>query len=189
VDDILHKGYRIKKLDPLLKRENINVQKIIVGILSGKGKELMEVQCREVESAYFIPKLKAWFTESSFYPFIGGDAVWRGTFTQKNLLPSINLVLPFTSPTFLADASNEAIYNMSEVALENALNIMTAIENEYQSMHERSLTLNSLGQVLTIPRCPDPGKYMNYDFNLAPSVYIRNNLEHLRRLKDTIINR
>ncbi|MDF2522025.1 MAG: cytidyltransferase, partial [Clostridia bacterium] len=36
VDDILHKGYRIKKLDPLLKQEQINVQKIVVGILSGK---------------------------------------------------------------------------------------------------------------------------------------------------------
>lgn len=186
IDDILHKGYRIKKLDPLLKKEDINVQKIIVGILSGKGKELMEVQGREVESAYFIPKLKAWFNESSFYPFIGGDAVWRGAFTQKNLLPSINLVLPFTSPTFLIGASNDAIYNMSEVALENALEIMTAIENEYQLMHERNLTLNSLGQVLTIPRCPDLGKFMNYDFNMAPSAYIRNNLEHLRRLKITV---
>lgn len=187
IDDILHKGYRIKKLDPLLKKENIEVQKIIIGILSGKGKELMEIQNREVESAYFIPKLKAWYTESNFYPYIGGDAMWRGDFSQKNLLPSINLILPFTAPTFLVGASKEAIFNLSEVALENTLNIMTAIENEYQLMHERSLTLNSLGQVLTIPRCPDHGKSMSYDFNAAPSVYIKNDLEHLRRLKNILL--
>jgi nicotinic acid mononucleotide adenylyltransferase/HD superfamily phosphodiesterase len=187
VDDILHKGYRIKKLDPLLKEESIEVQKIVVGILSGKGKELMEMQNRDVESAYFIPKLKAWFTESNFYPYIGGDALWRGNISQRNLLPSINLILPFTAPTFLIGASKEAQYNMSEVALENTLNIMTAIENEYQLMHERSLTLNSIGQVLTIPRCPDHGKSMSYDYNAAPSVYIKNDLELLRRLRNILI--
>lgn len=187
VDDILHKGYRIKKLDPLLKKEHLEVQKIVVGILSGKGKELMDIQEREVESAYFFPKLKAYYTENNFYPYIGGDAMWRGYFAQKNLLPSINLILPFTAPTFLVGASKEAIYNMSEVALENTLSIMTAIENEYQLMHERSLTLNSLGQVLTTPRYPDHGKSMSYDYNAAPSVYIRNDLELLRRLKNFLL--
>lgn len=186
VDDLLHKGYRIKKLDPLLKREDLQVQKIVVGILSGKGKELMDMQNREVESAYFIPKLKAWFTESNFYPYIGGDALWRDFFSQKNLLPSINLILPFTAPNFLSGASKETIYNMSEVALENTLDIMTAIENEYQLMHERGLTLNSLGQVLTIPRVPDHGKNISYDYNAAPSVFIKNDLELLRRLKNII---
>jgi nicotinic acid mononucleotide adenylyltransferase/HD superfamily phosphodiesterase len=186
IDDILHKGYRIKKLDPLFKKEHIEVQKILVGILSGQGKELMDIQNREVDSAYFIPKLKAWFTESNFYPYIGGDALWRGYFPQKNLLPSINLILPFTSPTFLMGATKESVYNISEVALENTLSIMNAIEREYQMMHERSLTLNSLGQVLTIPRCPDHGKAMAYDFNAAPSVFIKNNLELLRRLKNIL---
>ncbi|OGO78683.1 MAG: hypothetical protein A2Y23_00870 [Clostridiales bacterium GWB2_37_7] len=186
VDDILHKGYRIKKLDPLLKKESIEVQKTVVGILSAKGKELMDIQNRDVESAYFIPKLKAWFTESSFYPYIGGDALWRGYFPQRNLLPSINLILPFTAPTFLTGASKEAIYNMSEVALENTLDIMTAIENEYQLMYERSLILKSIGQVLTIPRCPDHGKFMNYDYNAVPSVYIKNDLELLRRLRNIL---
>lgn len=187
VDDILHKGYRIKKLDPLLKKERLEVQKIVVGILSGKGKELMDIQEREVESAYFIPKLKAYYTENNFYPYIGGDALWRGSLSTKNLLPSINLILPFTAPTFLIGASKEAIYNMSEVALENTLDIMTAIENEYQLMHERSLTLNSLGQVLTTPRYPDHGKSMSYDYNAAPSVYIKNDLELLRRLKNFLL--
>jgi hypothetical protein len=53
-------------------------------------------------------------------------------------------------------------------------------------MSERSLTLNSIDQVLTIPRCPDHGKAMDYDYNVAPSVYIKNDLELLRRLKNII---
>lgn len=63
MDDILNKGYRINALDPILKRQNVKVSKVIVGILTGKGKELMEIQGRDVDSAYFIPKLNVWFNE------------------------------------------------------------------------------------------------------------------------------
>ncbi len=37
-------------------------------------KERMEEQGIEVESAYYIPKLKVWFNESYVYPFMGGDS-------------------------------------------------------------------------------------------------------------------
>lgn len=41
VDDLLHKGYRLRELDPLFKEVGLNVKKIIVGIMSGRGKDLM----------------------------------------------------------------------------------------------------------------------------------------------------
>jgi hypothetical protein len=187
VDDLLHNGYRIKALDPLLKKENLKVQKIIVGILSGKGKELMDIQDREVESAYFIPKLKLWFNESSQYPFIGGDTLWRGVYSQRYIIPSINLILPYTSPTFIKKSTKKSIYNLSRVCIENAIDILTTLENEYQLVHERSLSLASLGDVFIVPRCPDHGKDMNYDFNLSPSHYLQNDLELLKRM-EYIIN-
>jgi hypothetical protein len=187
VDDLLHNGYRAKALDPLLKRENIKVQKTIVGILSGKGKELMDIQNREVDSAYFIPKLKIWFNESAQYPFIGGDTLWRGVYPQRYIIPSINLILPYTSPTFIKNASKNSIYNLSRVCIENAIDILTTLEKEYQSMHERSLSLASLGDVFIAPRCPDHGKDMNYDFNLSPSHYLQNDIELLKRM-EFIIN-
>ena len=72
VDDLLHKGYRIRELDPLFKEENVEIDRLIVGMLSGRGKDLMEIQGRKVESAYFIPSMRIWFVETSMYPFIGG---------------------------------------------------------------------------------------------------------------------
>jgi adenine/guanine phosphoribosyltransferase-like PRPP-binding protein len=39
VDDLLHKGYRIKAIDPLLNNAKIEVEKIFVGVLSGGAKE------------------------------------------------------------------------------------------------------------------------------------------------------
>ncbi|TDT61162.1 cytidyltransferase [Fonticella tunisiensis] len=183
VDDILHKGYRIRALDPLLNKEGINVQKIIVGILSGMGKELMDIQNRSVDSAYYIPKLKVWFNESLLYPFMGGDTVWQGDYPRRNLIPSINLILPYASPTFIKGTSTSSIFNLSKVCIENALDIMAALESEYQFIQERSLTLGLLGQVFMSPRCPDHGYNMNYDLNLNASHYLKNDLELLSRIE------
>ncbi|QCX32548.1 cytidyltransferase [Caloramator sp. E03] len=188
VDDLLNKGYRMKVLDPILNKEKIKVQKIIVGILSGRGKELMDIQNREVDSAYFLPKLRHWFNESALYPFIGGDTLWRGVYPIRNLVPSINLILPYTSPSFIREASKNSIYNLSSVCIENALDILKAIEKEYQSVNERTLTLLSLGEVFVSPRCPDHGINMQYNLSLSPSNYLLNDFELLKRIEN-IINR
>jgi hypothetical protein len=183
----LNKGYRIKALAPLLKEHEIEVKKIIVGILSGRGKELMEIQNRQVDSAYFIPKLRLWFNEQLFYPFIGGDSLWRGKNPQQNLLSSINLILPYTSPHFIKGVSSKAIYHLSETAIENAMEILKVLEMEYQKINERKLTLSFMGEVFMYPRCPDQGENMLYDLNVNPSSYLRNDLELLKRMEHSII--
>ncbi|WP_034849434.1 nicotinate-nicotinamide nucleotide adenylyltransferase [Clostridium hydrogeniformans] len=186
VDNILHKGYRLKALDPIFKKEDIKVQKIITGILSGGGKDLMDYHGRLVDSVYFIPRLKMWFNENSLYPFIGGDSLWRGKFPERNLLPSINLILPYTSPVFIRGASVESIYDFSETCIKNSIKILEVLEEEYHSINERNLTLHSLGEVFTIPRSVDHGKHMKYDLNLSPITYLRNDLESLERLKEIL---
>lgn len=186
VDDILSKGYRIKAIDPLLKNENVNVQKIIVGIMSARGKEIMDIQNRQVDCAYFVPNLRLWFNENQLYPFVGGNAVWRGAKPQRNLIPSINLILPYMSPQYMRDASKNAIYHLSKVCIENALDLFTIIEREYENIYERNLTLSSLGRVFIAPRCPEAGNNMYYDLNIAPSTYIKNDLETLIKLERSL---
>lgn len=183
VDDILHKGYRIKALDPILKSEKINVKKIIVGILSGQGKEIMDIQNRDVDSTYFIPKLRAWFYEDALYPFIGGDTLFRGKYPERNLIPSVNLILPYAVPTFLRGASTKDIYNLSKTCIENASRILEAVEAEYEYINERSLTLLNLADAFVYPRYPEHGKFMYYDLTLSPSVYLKNDLEQLEKLE------
>ncbi|SHH01002.1 nicotinate-nicotinamide nucleotide adenylyltransferase [Tepidibacter thalassicus] len=187
VDDILNKGYRIKALDPILKEENINVKKIIVGILSGRGKELMDIQNRDVDSVYFIPNLRLWFNENAMYPFIGGDTLWRGICPNRNLIPSINLIFPYTSLSFVKDSSKQSLYNLSKVCIENSINILETLEHEYEKINQRKLTLNHIGEVFKSPRYVDRGKNMSYDLNLNPSHYLKNDLELLNRMKDIII--
>ena len=186
VDDLLHKGYRIKELNPLFEQEHVKIDHIIVGLLSGRGKDLMEIQNRKVESVYFIPSIKAWLVESTIYPFIGGDSIKSQTESKGTLLNSINLILPYVMPGFMHGASNDAIYDLSMTCLENSRDILKVLEEEYQAVFERNLTLNRLSEVILSPCCPDRGDHLSYDYHLAPSVYVENDIVRLIRLKELI---
>lgn len=189
VDNILHKGYRMRALDKLLTSTGIKVNKILCGILSGRGKDLMDMQSREVASVYFIPRLKIWFNENALYPFLGGDAIWRGSFPTRNLIPSINTILPYTYPEFIKGASHERIYRLSKCCLENSIEILRALEGEYHRLYGRSLTLASLGEVITVPRSPDIGKGIEYDLTSTPSTLVEKDLELLIRLENILEER
>jgi len=186
VDDLLNKGYRIKVLDPILKEKNVTVKQILVGILSGRGKELMDIQNRPIDSAYFLPNLRVWFNENTFYPFIGGETIWRGENPTINLIPSINFVLPYATPSFIRNVDESAIFELSKTAIENSKDILEVLEKEYLKLTERNLTLKHLGEVFISPRYPDRGNHINYDLNLQPSKYLNNDLEHLNRIKQFI---
>jgi hypothetical protein len=92
--------------------------------------------------------------------------------------------MPYTSPNFIRNSSSGEIYNLSKVCLQNSLEILSTLENEYHVLNERNLTLLNLGQVFTIPRCPDLGKNIMYDYNLSPTNYIKNDMEQLTRYEN-----
>lgn len=183
VDDLLHKGYRLEALDPLFKKAGLDIKQIIVGILSGRGKDLMSVQDRQVESVYFIPNLRYWFVDSMLYPFLGGDSVAREELSTAYLLPSVNQIFPYTSPQFISGASKEALFGLSLTCLNNAKAILQILERRHQDLFGYNLTLNRLGQAMQTARVPDKGACMHYDRNLAPSVYVDNDIEMLLRLE------
>lgn len=184
VDDILHKGYRIRRLDPILNENRVNVQKLLVGILSGNGRDLMKQQGRAVDSIYFVPNLKAWFVESTMYPFIGGDGVERHTGTIDDDLTSINMIMPYTAPAFLVNCcEKEAIYNFSMICLENARDIMKVLEEEYQRIFQKKLTLQRLSEAVSRPKLTDVGQCLDFDRAIAASAYIEDDIERLQRMR------
>lgn len=182
IDDLLHKGYRLRALSPLLRKENIKVHKIIVGLISGRGKELAMIQKRSVEGAYFIPNLRVWFNESDLCPFIGGDGLFRQEPEQGNLVRSINMILPYAYPVFLKGVDHKTIYNLSKTCIENTIILMKTLEKEYQAIYHRKLTLGNLGEVCLYPRYPDHGECMKYNLSMATSLYLENDLELLHRI-------
>lgn len=183
IDDLLHKGYRMSIIDPILKKHKVDVKEIVVGVMTGNARDSMTVRNRKAECAYFLPTLKLWLNERDCYPFVGGDSIARNGEAGDTVNAAVNLIMPYTTPEFIAGGNVDEIYRYSMVCLENARSIWSALESEYQSAFERKLTLKRIGEVITYPRIPDIGTGVELDENLAPTQFIDNAIERLVRLK------
>ncbi len=181
VDDLLHRGFRIEQLDRLMKEEGLSTQRLIVAVMSGYGRDLMQVQGRKVDCEYFIPNLHYWVTESLLYPFLGGDSIGQAR-PGETLPRSINLILPYIYPNYLVDATDQGVRALSQTALENAAQILKTLEEEHQQQFNTALTLGRLGEAVLRPRLPDKGGRMKYDLTLATSVYLEADLKQLQRI-------
>ena len=141
----------------------------------------MRVQGRRAECEYFIPNLHYWVTESLLYPFIGGDSV-AGRRQKERMLPSVNMILPYVYPSYFFDVTETSIRNLSKTALENAMQILRALEREHQRSFSAALTIRRLGEALLQPRLPDKGDCMTFDFSLPASTYLEEDLARLDRI-------
>ena len=183
VDDQLHTGRRIGVLDPLAREQQVEIKEVLVGILSGQGRDLAQQLGRDVDYVYFVPNLRAWYVESTLYPFIGGDTVEHPDMERSGLQPSVNLILPYVYPEHLRQCGADAAYTFSRTCIENTLYIIEALETAYRRVYARSLTLRRLSEAVVLPLCPDKGR-MRYSLDGAVSDYLRDDLETLRRLEN-----
>lgn len=186
VDDLVHKADRLQALAPSLREAEIPIKKVVVGVISGYGRDLMQSIHLPVESIYSMPNLRQWFVESTLYPFIGGDTVRRDEFEVAGLQPSINMILPYAAPR-LTGCSREALYEFSACCIENSRDLLQVLESEYRKQFAKNLTLSRLSEAVILPLIPDKGSCMDYDENLAASVYLENDLEMLGRMKDFML--
>ncbi len=182
VDDLLHKGFRLEKLDRILREEGLEIQSVMVGILSGRGRDLMEMKQREVQSAYYIPNLLYWFNESLLYPFIGGDSAADPP-GADGLLPTANLILPYYFPDYLAGAEEEKLYALSLCALENARDILRQLELCHQQKFGIPMTIHRLAETFVQQRAPYRGKNIRYESNMLPSAYLTDDIETFHRIR------
>ncbi len=181
VDDLMHPGFRFRVLGPILRQEGVPVQVVLVGVLSGYGKDLMNSWEQPVDSIYFLPTLRQWFVEATLYPFIGGNTVRRPKSPVPGLLPGINHILPYANPVYQDPCGQEAVFKLSRTCLEGALDVIRTLEQEYRILYGRNLTLSRLPEAVILPLCPDKGTCLRYDPNLSASVYLENDLEQLLR--------
>ena len=71
---------------------------VLVGLLSGHGRDLMDAQGRPVDCVYYLPRAAGVVCGVHPVPFIGGNTVRRPTSPSAGLLPGINHILPYASP-------------------------------------------------------------------------------------------
>jgi len=186
VDDLLHSGNRIHALDPLFREFDVPIDRVLVGLMSGRGRDLMAATGRQADCVYFIPNLRAWFVESTMYPFIGGDTVSGVPSTVPGLTPAVNLILPYAFPRFYSGCSREAVFRFSRVCVENSRNILLALESAYRKRYARNLTLSRLSEAVILPLSPDKGSSLHYDPSLAASACLESDLAMLMRMRELV---
>ena len=186
VDDMLHDGKRIRRIAPLLSESGAQVRQVLVGYLTGVGRDTMEMLGYPVDSVYYLPNLRMRFVESTLYPFIGGDTVRRTEPMAGGLQPAVNRIFPYAAPDFSEDCADGSTYRLSLCCLENARDILLALETEYRTLYARNLTLSRLGEAVILPLCPDKGSCMSYDLSRAASTYLDNDIEMLKRLQASV---
>ena len=182
VDDMLHDGKRIRCLAPLLEETHTPVDQVLVGYLTGVGRDLMEQLGYPVDGIYYLPNLRMRFVESTLYPFIGGDTVRRTERLPGGLQPSVNRILPYAAPEF-SPIDGRTAWELSLCCLENARDILLALETEFRSLYARNLTLNRLGEAVVLPLCPDKGGCITYDVSRAASACLEGDIELLKRMR------
>ena len=182
VDDMLHDGKRIRCLAPLLEETHTPVDQVLVGYLTGVGRDLMEQLGYPVDGIYYLPNLRMRFVESTLYPFIGGDTVRRTERLPGGLQPSVNRILPYAAPEF-SPMDGRTAWELSLCCLENARDILLALETEFRSLYARNLTLNRLGEAVVLPLCPDKGGCITYDASRAASACLEGDIELLKRMR------
>ena len=182
VDDMLHDGKRIRRLAPQLAETNTPVDQVLVGYLTGMGRDLMEQLGYDVDAIYYLPNLRLRFVESTLYPFIGGDTVRRSEALPGGLQPAVNRILPYAAPEYTG-MDDETAWELSLCCLENARDILLALETEFRSLYARNLTLSRLGEAVILPLCPDKGGCMTYDLSRAASTYLEGDIELLKRMR------
>lgn len=142
----------------MFRREELDIRQVLVGLMSSRGRDLMTAKGREADSVYFVPDLRAWFVESTMYPFIGGDTVGGAESSVPGLAPSVNLILPYAFPRFYKDCDRQAVFHFSQTCLENSRDILLALENAYRERYAHNLTLSRLSEAVILPLAPDQGR-------------------------------
>lgn len=184
IDDLLEKGHRMRMLTPYLKKNNVEVQEVLVGVMTGYAMDLMAQQGYRCQCAYFLPSLELWLNERDCYPFIGGDSIDNANnYSGYDRNPSVNLILPYVKPEFIRQGDADAAYLYSLTCLQNAKLIMETLQDEYQALYEKRLTLKRLGEVISVLRIPDMDIGVKFDPNMDPTRFIENDIERLVRLR------
>ena len=185
VDDILHNGEWLRKLYPMIQEGNVKVDKLIVGVLSGRGTDMAAIHDIPVDSVYFIPNMREWFSEVTMYPFLGGNYIETDGKPQAGRIPSLNQIMPYTFPpfSFMEDVTWDAYYEFSNACLGNTLEILCVLEEEYQKMYQKNLTLGRLNEVIRETYYIDQGENLTYDMQVPASSYVRNDILKMKRLR------
>lgn len=182
IDDLLDKGLRLQAIEHDLQQVGIEIESIVVGIMSGLGKRRLEQKGYKVIGGYEVSNLQGWYTESMLYPFVGGDAHGEVQKVSHGVLEVVNRILPYFTAPEAKGMPAEAYLNLSLQCLKNASQLMGVLENHYHERHHRPLTIQRLSEVFITPRMPHYGDAFEMKEEAVPSTQLQNDIIRVEQL-------
>ncbi len=181
IDDLVDKGLRLNALEDYLINYNVPIHAVVVGVMSDVGKKRATKKGYRIMAGYYIPNMRAWYSESHLYPFIGGDAYFSADDRPYDILPSVNKILPYMNYK-IENTNRQAITQFSKTCLQQALMLVEAIEDQYNQNNRRPLTIERLNEVFVTPRVPYYGRKIKISRHSVPSDMIKNDLIRLEQI-------
>lgn len=181
VDDLYHYGFRQRVLQRHMERAGIGLSEIVVGVISGHGRDIARERGVSVQAAYTVMNMRACLVESEMLPLVGGDSIESEATSQTTALVSVNRILPYADVSKELRCDRDEFYHLSEVCLSGAAAIYSALERRYRMMYSRNLTLERLDEVMVQPRILE--SCAGGDMTRTPSEVLGHELERLRRLQ------
>ncbi len=160
---------------------NFPIKKVVVGIISGKARELILANNIRTEHVIYLPTLTNWFNLRHFYPFIGGETIHQPFYYRKFVIESMNYIFPYRRARQLRQISRDDLISLSRVCLLGSLEVFEYLEDSYLMQHKRELTMLHLPEIMEDPRRPVSNEAYEVDWNSKISDILKGDLEQLER--------
>jgi nicotinic acid mononucleotide adenylyltransferase len=174
-------GNTVMHIIEMAKAINLDIRKVVVGIISGKAQELLLANNIETEHLIFLPRLTNWFNLRHFYPFIGGETINQPFYYRKLIIESMNYIFPYRRAVQLKHINREHFLALSKTALSGAIEIFEFLEDAYLQEHKRELTLLQLPDVMEDPRRPIHNLSYSVNWNERISDILKGDMEQVER--------
>ncbi len=165
VDDLLHKGYRIGKLNPIFDAEDWRSAASSSAFSPAAGATSCASSSARSSANISFRICTTGSRRACSIPSSAATPSVRPA--QGRMLPSINLILPYFYPRHYAGATHAAVRDLSRTALENTLCVLRALEQAQQAVQHRADAAPP-GRGHRAPAPARPRQCLDYDFSFPP---------------------
>ena len=158
------------------------VREVLTGVTSAAVRAALELRGIAHSCKAVVPGWLGVLRESVVAPYVGGwSIVGREPLETGSLLPSLPDCLPYHYPHHLGLDEASAL-DFSRLALQQAKNLLLAIEDAFRGAEGRLLSVRDLGMVMRTPRCPPLPEGFLPPRERFPSELVAEDIEALARL-------
>lgn len=177
---------RLQFVSTMARKAGIEIMSVVAAIMSGEVKDQLEATGMKTDCAIYIPRVRAIFNESLYYPFVNGEPL-LDTFEGQDYMygqiyESLNPIYPYRRPEDLEGFDYAKFVTFSMNCIASSLNFFRVVEKEYLADQRKELVLRDIHQVIDSPRIPLGNILTAGLLDQSIANLVSRDLEHIMRL-------